>query len=90
MKCGTVVQPQYFVVEGGKNMVNTQALCLAISESGKTKIYLARRMGRTYQTLCNKINNRTQFTGAEVEFLCNELNIDNQDKYSIFFADKVE
>lgn len=90
MKCGTEIQPQNIVEREVYFMVDTQGLGLAIVFSGKSKSSLARKMGRTYQTLCNKINNKTQFTGAEVDFLCRELNIDENTRQALFFAEKVE
>lgn len=67
-------------------MVDTQRLEEAISLSGKTKTYLARKIGRSIQNLNLKINNKSVFRSDEVDVLCSELSITKlSDKEKIFF-----
>ena len=63
-------------------MVDTQNLELLISQSGKTKTFLAQKIGKTIQTLKNEY----PFNTDEVEILCGELSITKlSDKEKIFF-----
>lgn len=67
-------------------MVDTQSLELIIANSGKTKTYLARKIGRSIQNLNLKIKNESIFRSDEVEILCSELGITRlSDKEKIFF-----
>lgn len=67
-------------------MVDTQSLELIIANSGKTKTYLARKLGRSIQNLNLKIKNESIFRSDEVEILCSELGITRlSDKEKIFF-----
>lgn len=67
-------------------MVDTQNLELLISQSGKTKTFLAQKIGKTIQTLNLKIKNEYPFNSDEVEILCGELSITKlSDKEKIFF-----
>jgi hypothetical protein len=67
-------------------MVDTQNLESIIANSGKTKTYLARKLGRSIQNLNLKIKNESIFRSDEVEILCSELGITRlSDKEKIFF-----
>lgn len=67
-------------------MVDTQSLELIIANSGKTKTYLAKKLGRSIQNLNLKIKNESIFRSDEVEILCSELGITRlSDKEKIFF-----
>ena len=67
-------------------MVDTQNLESIIANSGKTKTYLARKLGRSIQNLNLKIKNESIFRSDEVEILCSELGITRlSDKENIFF-----
>lgn len=57
-----------------------------IKESGKSKGYLAEKLGITVQTLRLKITNHTAFYVHEVDKLCTELNITKlTEKEKIFY-----
>lgn len=72
-------------------MVNTQLLEDKIKEAGKTKTYLANRIGKTIQALRLKMDNKYDFTSTEVDILCAELGITKlSEKDRIFFAKNVE
>lgn len=58
-----------------------------IAQSGKTKSFLAEKIGCTIQTFRNKCINNTEFKVSEVNILCDELSITRlTDKEKIFFA----
>ncbi len=68
-------------------MVNTELLEERIIQSGKTKSYLADRIGCTIQTFRNKCVGNTEFKVSEVNVLCDELSITRlTDKERIFFG----
>lgn len=68
-------------------MIDTKELETRIAATGKTKSYLAKKMGITIQTLRLKMKNQSDFTTTQVDVLCNELNITKlTDKEKIFFA----
>lgn len=72
-------------------MVNTQLLEDKIKESGKTKTFLACKMGKTIQSLNTKIKNKYDFTSSEVDILCTELGVTKlSEKDAIFFAKNVD
>ena len=72
-------------------MVNTQMLEKAITDSGKTKRFLADRLGRSVQSFRLKRTNANFFNTDEVAILCDELDITKlSDKEKIFFAKNVE
>lgn len=67
-------------------MVDTEALELLISNSGKKKGYLAEKLGISRQYFRMKCNNSADFTTREVDILCFELDIRKLiDKEKIFF-----
>ena len=68
-------------------MIDTRELEKRIAASGKTKSYLAKKMGVTIQTLRLKITNQSDFTTTQVDVLCNEFSITRlTDKEKIFFV----
>lgn len=72
-------------------MVNKELLEIRIKKSGKTKTHLAKKIGRSIQSLKRKIDNKSDFTINEVGILCSELEIKElSEKEEIFFADNVE
>ena len=72
-------------------MVNTQMLEDKIKESGKTKTFLAGKIGKTIQSLNTKIKNQYDFTSSEVDILCTELGVTKlSEKDAIFFAKNVD
>jgi hypothetical protein len=68
-------------------MVNTELLEQKITQSGKTKSFLADRIGCTIQTFRNKCIGNTEFKVSEVNVLCDELSITRlTEKEKIFFS----
>lgn len=69
-------------------MTDTQYLEKLIVESGKKKSYLAEKIGCSRQYFRMKCNNEAPFTVAEVNILCEELNITKlSEKEKIFFKE---
>lgn len=67
-------------------MVDTLQLEARIKDSGKTKTYLASKLGITIQSLRLKSMNRSEFNSTEITILCDELGITRlTDKEKIFF-----
>lgn len=56
-------------------MLDTQYLNELIKASGKTKTYLAKKLGLSYQGFLNKITGKRDFTEHEATILCDELNV---------------
>lgn len=72
-------------------MVNTLLLDEAREKAGKTKTYLADKLGISIQALRLKSKNDYSFTSDEVTILCDELGITKlSDKERIFFARNVD
>jgi hypothetical protein len=68
-------------------LVNTQHLEKLITDSGKTKTFLASKIGCSRQYFSMKCNNKAPFTLNEADTLCSELGITRlTDKEKIFFA----
>ena len=68
-------------------MVNKEALEIEISKSGKSKKYLARKLGITVQELEDKKNGKKDFIAREVLNLLPELKKMDGDKIrAIFFG----
>lgn len=66
-------------------MTNTIALRNKISESGYKLIYVAEKIGLTYQGFRKKLNNESEFKANEIQMLCDLLDIGVQEKEGIFF-----
>lgn len=67
-------------------MVDTQYLDNLITDSGKSKTFLARKMGISPQNFRLKRKNKLDFRLSEVDILCTELGITRlSDKEKIFF-----
>lgn len=71
--------------------MNLDALNKKIEESGKSKVYLAKKLRITTQAFYNKINGKSDFTRKEIEILCEELPIVTlEEKEHIFFGTEVD
>lgn len=68
-------------------MINTKLLKSYFVKNGFTQEEIAKKVGISYQSLSDKINNKVQFKVDEVSALCEILEITN-DKDSIFFFKK--
>ena len=72
-------------------MTNTQMLNKAIEDSGLKINRIIDAMGiKAYATLREKIENRREFTASEIMRLCEILNLDNDQREAIFFAQDAE
>lgn len=67
-------------------MTNTIVLRKKIDESGYKLKFIANKMGLTYYGFMNKLNNKTEFKASEIIKLCNILEINRDEKDTIFFA----
>lgn len=68
-------------------MTNTELLEQKTKEAGKKKVYLAQKVGLTYQGYRNCETNKAEFTASQIDILCKELNITSlKEKDLIFFA----
>lgn len=71
--------------------MNFEELERLIRESGKTKTFIAAKLGISQQALYNKLNGKSDFTRNEVEILCNELHISSlEQKENVFFNNNVD
>lgn len=68
-------------------MINTKLLKSYFVKNGLTQEEIAKKVGISYQTLSDKVNNKVQFKVDEVSALCDILEITN-DKDNIFFFKK--
>ena len=68
-------------------MINTKLLKSYFVKNGLTQEDVAKKIGISYQSLSDKVNNKVQFKVNEVSSLCEMLSI-NEDKDEIFFAKK--
>lgn len=68
-------------------MTNEKLLNRKIKESGKKKVYLAKRCNLSTMGFYNCIKNKSDFKVSHIDVLCEELNITSlREKDSIFFA----
>lgn len=68
-------------------MTNTELLEKKIKESGKKKVYLAKKIGLTYAGFRNCCLNKADFKASQIKILCEELNISSlKEQQEIFFA----
>ena len=68
-------------------MTDTEKLEEKISDSGKKKGYLAKKVGLSPAGFRNCVINKAEFTARQINILCDELDItDLEEKESIFFA----
>ena len=66
-------------------MTNTNLLKKKIEKSGLKIYFIAQKLGITYQSLLNKINNKTEFVASEIEKLSALLHLTDEDRKQIFF-----
>lgn len=68
-------------------MTNTELLEKKISESGKKKGYLAKKVGLSRAGFRNCTVNKAEWTASQIDILCEELGITSlKDRFAIFFA----
>lgn len=71
-------------------MTNLKLLNEEIKKSGKTITHLSKIMGISREGLYKKLNGETEFKVSEASLIVNELNLDNELKTKIFFANESE
>lgn len=67
-------------------MTNEKMLREKIADSGYKMVYLAARVGITYQALLNKITNKSEFTSSEILTLSRVLELTSREREAIFFG----
>ena len=71
-------------------MTNTALLNYAIARSGMDRQGLANTIGLSLNSVQKKINNKIEFRQSEIQKVCNALELTNEEKESIFFAQAVD
>ena len=71
-------------------MVDKQRLEKAIEASGIKGKHLASKLGISYHTFSNKMNNLTEFKVSEVLVIEDELRLSEEETRRIFFTRNVE
>lgn len=66
-------------------MTDTEKLKEIILKKGIKMTYLAEQLNLSNQGFYNKLNNKTNFYGHEIQKLCEILNIDSSKMGEIFF-----
>ena len=68
-------------------MTNEELLTDKIKQSGKTKKFLADKVGLSWAGFQNCLKNKAEFKASQIDILCEELGITSlREKESIFFA----
>lgn len=70
-------------------MVDTQHLVQKIEDSGLKTSFIVGKLGISRQAFDFKKRNIRKFRTAEIYVLCDLLNIPDDERESIFFADEV-
>lgn len=70
-------------------MVDKELLDKKMLESGYKTGYIAEQLGVTRSALCYKRRGLRPFRAAEIYVLCNLLNLTQEEKKKIFFAQQV-
>lgn len=71
-------------------MTDSKELNKEIEESGITITAIAKKIGITREGFYKKLNNETEFKASEISALQRILNLSNEKRDEIFFANKVE
>lgn len=68
-------------------MTDTEKLEAKIRDSGKKKVYLAKKVGLSLQGFKNCCTNKAEFKASQIETLCVELGIEDLvERQNIFFV----
>lgn len=67
-------------------MTDAKKFEIALLKRGKTKADIANLIGRSLQTVYNKINNVVDFKSKEIIAISEYLKLTNKERDSIFFA----
>lgn len=71
-------------------MTNSNMLRAKIDESGYKLRFVAGKLGITYAGFLKKINNETEFKATEIQALKVLLNLTDEQRDRIFFAEFVD
>lgn len=71
-------------------MTDSKKLSKEIENSGITITAIAKKIGITREGFYKKLNNETEFKASEISALQRILNLSNEKRDEIFFANKVE
>ena len=71
-------------------MTNTCLLRNKIESSGYKMQFVAQKIGLTYQGFLNKLNNKSEFRANEIQRLYRLLDLTEQERVNIFFAEDVD
>lgn len=74
----------------GVNLTDTKLLSNAITESGIKIIAIASKLGISREGFYKKLNNETEFKASEILQMQNILDLSNEERDNIFFAQQVE
>lgn len=69
-------------------MTNTKLLREKINQSGYKLRFIASSIGLTYQGFLKKMKNETEFKASEIQALYVLLNLNEEERKSIFFCDE--
>ena len=76
--------------KGDEIVTDSKKLSKEIDESGITITAIAKKLGITREGFYKKLNNETEFKASEISALQRILNLSNEKRDKIFFAEKVE
>lgn len=71
---------------GGEIMTDVKRLKQIVKDSGLKKVYIAERLGLTYQGYLNKEDGKKEFMASEIQKMQTILNLSNNDVHSIFLS----
>ncbi len=66
-------------------MTNEKMLREKLGESGYKMVFVAAKVGISYQALLNKITNKSEFTAQEILALSDLLHLTAEERDAIFF-----
>lgn len=69
---------------------NTYLLNQIVIKSGKSKVYLASKLGLSRHGFYNKLEGKSEFFASEIALLCKELGLTPQQRDEIFFEENSE
>ena len=67
-------------------MTDTDLLQQKIRNSGYKFVFIAEKLGITYQGFLNKLYNKSEFKASEIRTLSELLSLDKEDREAIFFC----
>lgn len=70
--------------------MNLSLLAKKIDNSNFTRSFIAESLGLTRQSLYNKLEGKNEFTGSELKRISSLLELSEQERNVIFFADDVD